>query len=79
MPEFAEKKFRRSRSLHTRRYTRPQYAEKKGIGGVDEESVYLITLHHVPNNSISIELSVDTLRGSRGPHPPECLFGRAHP
>jgi site-specific recombinase XerD len=45
-PEFVEKKFRRSKSLHTRRYYEAgirrfrQYAEAKGITEVDDESVY---------------------------------------
>jgi integrase len=45
-PEFVEKKFRRSKSLHTKRYYEAgirrfrQYAEGKGITEVDDESVY---------------------------------------
>ncbi|MDG6949212.1 MAG: site-specific integrase [Nitrososphaerota archaeon] len=44
--EFAEKKFRRSKSLHTKRYYENgvrrfrQYCEEKRIAEVDEESVY---------------------------------------
>ncbi|MDG6964761.1 MAG: tyrosine-type recombinase/integrase [Nitrososphaerota archaeon] len=47
-PEFVEKKFRRSKSLHTKRYyengiTRfRQYCEEKRITEVDEESVYKV-------------------------------------
>jgi integrase len=44
--EFVEKKFRRSKSLHTKRYYEAgirqfrKYCEEKGINEVDEESVY---------------------------------------
>jgi site-specific recombinase XerD len=45
-PEFAEKKFRRSKSLHTKRYYENgirrfrQFCEAKGINEVDDENVY---------------------------------------
>lgn len=45
-PQFVEKKFRRSRSLHTKRYYEAgvrrfrRFAESEGIEDVDGESVY---------------------------------------
>jgi hypothetical protein len=46
--EFVEKKFRRSKSVHTKRYYEAgirrfrQYCEEKQINEVDEESVYRV-------------------------------------